>query len=100
MGKGISRLGSVLCGYNRVVVNDTNYRHKRQLGEGAFSYVDLVERVKTGEQFAIKRIVCHDKHAEEEGIREAKGNLEQFFIIFFVWPTFAFIFILTTTIKT
>ena len=36
MGKSLSRLGSVLCGINRIVVNDGHYRHKRQLGEGAF----------------------------------------------------------------
>jgi len=72
MGKSVSRLGTVLCGFNRITVNQGAYRHKRQLGEGAFSYVDLVERSKTGEQFALKRIVCHDRHAEEAGIREAK----------------------------
>ena len=36
MGKSLSRLGSVLCGINRIVVNDGHYRHRRQLGEGAF----------------------------------------------------------------
>jgi len=72
MGKSLSRLGSVLCGINRIVVNDGHYRHRRQLGEGAFSYVDLVERNKTGEQFALKRIVCHDRHSEKAGLLEAK----------------------------
>ena len=34
----------------------------------------MVERTKTGEQFALKRIVCHDRHAEQAGINEAKGK--------------------------
>ena len=46
--------------------------NRRQLGEGAFSYVDLIQDCSTGKYFALKRIICHDKKAEDEGITEAK----------------------------
>ena len=61
MGKTLSRLSSALCGFNRLVINDNVYRHKKQLGEGAFSYVDLVEHGKSHQLYALKRIICHDK---------------------------------------
>lgn len=50
--------------------------NRRQLGEGAFSYVDLIQDCSTGKYFALKRIICHDKKAEDEGITEAKIHEE------------------------
>merc|ERR1712130_722960 len=72
MGKSISRLGSSLCGIGVIQINGEKYILHSQLGEGAFSYVDLVERLKDGKQFALKRIICHDRKSEDEAIREAK----------------------------
>lgn len=72
MGKSISRLGTIICGFNRVVINGRVYMHKKQLGEGAFSYVDLVQDCSTGRNYALKRIICHDQKSEDEGVAEAK----------------------------
>ena len=35
------------------------YKMVRQIAEGGFSTVDLVEDCETGKKFALKRILCH-----------------------------------------
>jgi serine/threonine kinase 16 len=60
MGKSISRIGSSLCGVGVLQINDKKYIFHRQLGEGAFSYVDLIEDLNDGTYYALKRIICHD----------------------------------------
>lgn len=60
MGKSISRLGSSLCGVGVIHINDKRYIIHKQLGEGAFSYVDLIEDLVDGTYYALKRIICHD----------------------------------------
>ena len=61
MGKSISRLGSTMCGIGVVYINENKYIFHKQIGEGAFSYVDLIEDLKDGTNYALKRIICHDK---------------------------------------
>ena len=61
MGRSLSKLGTVICGINRITINGKIFAKKKQLGEGAFSYVDLVQDCTSGEYFALKRIICHDK---------------------------------------
>ena len=61
MGKSISRLGSTMCGIGVISINENKYIFHKQIGEGAFSYVDLIEDLKDGTNFALKRIICHDK---------------------------------------
>ena len=61
MGKSISRLGSTMCGIGVININENKYIFHKQIGEGAFSYVDLIEDLKDGTNFALKRIICHDK---------------------------------------
>lgn len=46
--------------------------NRRQLGEGAFSYVDLIQDCSSGTYFALKRIICHDSKSEDEAVTEAK----------------------------
>ena len=46
---------SLLFGFNQVQVGEVNYRVVRRVGEGAFSFVDLVTD-RTGRQLALKRI--------------------------------------------
>ena len=60
MGKAISRLGSSLCGIGVISINEDRYITHKQLGEGAFSYVDLIEDISDGTYYALKRIICHD----------------------------------------
>jgi len=74
MGKSISRLGSTMCGIGVININENKYIFHKQIGEGAFSYVDLIEDLKDGTNFALKRIICHDKKSEQEALKEAKDS--------------------------
>jgi len=74
MGKALSRIGSSLCGVGVTVIDGSKYIKHRQLGEGAFSYVDEIEDIKDGKLYALKRIICHDSKSEKEAISEAKAT--------------------------
>ena len=74
MGKALSRIGSTLCGGGVTVIAGEKYIKHRQLGEGAFSYVDEIEDIKDGKFYALKRIICHDSKSEKEAIAEAKAT--------------------------
>ncbi|KAJ1796304.1 Serine/threonine-protein kinase env7, partial [Coemansia sp. RSA 2399] len=50
--------GLVGGGTQTVDIGGTQYRVIRHLGEGGFSVVLLVENVDTGEQYALKKMVC------------------------------------------
>ncbi|KAL1284100.1 Serine/threonine-protein kinase [Trichinella pseudospiralis] len=43
-----------------VTFNERVFRIRKRLGEGAFSFVYLVQERSTGKLYAMKRIVCHD----------------------------------------
>nr|XP_002129344.2 serine/threonine-protein kinase 16-like [Ciona intestinalis] len=70
MGGSLS--GSCVCGRNVVNINGKKYFFQDNVGEGGFSYVDLLEEAKSGQFVALKRIVCHDKKAENEALQEAE----------------------------
>ncbi|CAG5080900.1 Oidioi.mRNA.OKI2018_I69.PAR.g9733.t1.cds [Oikopleura dioica] len=74
MGKALSRIGSTLCGVGVTVIAGEKYIKHRQLGEGAFSYVDEIENIKDGKFYALKRIICHDSKSEKEALDEAKAT--------------------------
>jgi len=74
MGKALSRIGSSLCGVGVTVIDGSKYIKHRQLGEGAFSYVDEIEDIKDGKLYALKRIICHDSKSEKEAVAEAKAT--------------------------
>uniref|UniRef100_H2YRJ0 non-specific serine/threonine protein kinase n=1 Tax=Ciona savignyi TaxID=51511 RepID=H2YRJ0_CIOSA len=63
---------SCVCGRSLLNINGTKYIFQENLGEGGFSYVDLLEDSKSGQFVALKRIVCHDKKAELDGLQEAE----------------------------
>ena len=49
----------------------------RQIAEGGFSTVDLVEDCETGKKFALKRILCHsieDQNVALQVCRFAQGK--------------------------
>lgn len=75
MGKALSRIGSTICGVGVFVIDGEKYIKHRQLGEGAFSYVDEIEDLRDGKLYALKRIICHDSKAEKEALEEAKSTL-------------------------
>merc|ERR1712215_531548 len=55
-----------------VVVEGVRYRVIRQLAEGGFSTVDLVEDITTGKKFAIKRITCHSTEDQNLANKEVE----------------------------
>lgn len=57
----VERLTSMgcVCLKPSVTIDGVKYRIKRQIAEGGFSTVDLIEDPRTGKLFALKRITCH-----------------------------------------
>ncbi|XP_073401594.1 serine/threonine-protein kinase 16 isoform X1 [Dendrobates tinctorius] len=67
-------MGSSLCICSRGVITIENKRYLfiQKLGEGGFSYVDLVEGVSDGRFYALKRILCHDREDRKEAMHEVE----------------------------
>ncbi|XP_077129233.1 serine/threonine-protein kinase 16 [Ranitomeya variabilis] len=67
-------MGSTLCICSRGVITIENKRYLfiQKLGEGGFSYVDLVEGVNDGRFYALKRILCHDREDRKEAMHEVE----------------------------
>ncbi|KAM4024078.1 serine/threonine-protein kinase 16 [Anomaloglossus baeobatrachus] len=67
-------MGSTLCICSRGVITIENKRYLfiQKLGEGGFSYVDLVEGVTDGRFYALKRILCHDREDRKEALHEVE----------------------------
>ncbi|CAK8671985.1 serine/threonine-protein kinase 16-like [Clavelina lepadiformis] len=72
MGGALSTVNACVCGRGLVTINQKRYLHQDNIGEGGFSYVDLIEDAKSGTFFALKRIICHDKKAENEALEEVE----------------------------
>nr|XP_056707579.1 serine/threonine-protein kinase 16 isoform X2 [Euleptes europaea] len=70
-------MGHALCTCSRAVItiNDKRYLLIHRLGEGGFSYVDLVEGLHDGHFYALKRIICHDKDDRQEAMHEVEMHL-------------------------
>ncbi|XP_041489899.1 serine/threonine-protein kinase 16-like [Microtus oregoni] len=66
-------MGHALCVCSRGTVSIDNKRYLfiQKLGEGGFSYVDLVEGLHDGHFYALKRILCHEQQDQEEAQQEA-----------------------------
>lgn len=60
-----------ICSPGTVTIENKRYLFIQKLGEGGFSYVDLVEGLHDGHFYALKRILCHEKQDVEEAQREA-----------------------------
>ncbi|CAG5134768.1 unnamed protein product [Candidula unifasciata] len=60
------------CGKESLSVDGRRFFIKQRLGEGGFSYVDLVEDAQTHKTYALKRIVCHSKEEEQVALQEVK----------------------------
>jgi len=70
MGARLSSAGACMCGHGVLNIDGKRYLLQDNIGEGGFSYVDLLEDLKSGSFYALKRIVCHDKKAESEALQE------------------------------
>ncbi|XP_075385911.1 serine/threonine-protein kinase 16 isoform X1 [Tenrec ecaudatus] len=66
-------MGHALCVCSRgtVTIDNKRYLFIQKLGEGGFSYVDLVEGLHDGHFYALKRILCHEQQDCEDAQREA-----------------------------
>ncbi|XP_039612467.1 serine/threonine-protein kinase 16 [Polypterus senegalus] len=80
-----------ICSRGTVTIDNKRYYFIQKLGEGGFSYVDLVEGAHDGQFYALKRILCHDR----EGRKEAQHEMEMHQLISHpnVLPLTAFTFV-------
>ncbi|XP_020858383.1 serine/threonine-protein kinase 16 [Phascolarctos cinereus] len=60
-----------ICSRGTLTIDNKRYLFIQKLGEGGFSYVDLVEGLQDGHFYALKRILCHERQDQEEAQREA-----------------------------
>ncbi|TFJ98350.1 plexin-A3 [Platysternon megacephalum] len=67
-------MGHALCACARgsLSIEGQRYLLLQRLGEGGFSYVDLVEGLQDGRFYALKRILCHDKEDRREALHEVE----------------------------
>ncbi|KAF6036210.1 STK16 [Bugula neritina] len=61
-----------ICGKESIVIENQVYNVKSRLGEGGFSYVDLVTHSRTHKPFALKRILCHSTEDELRFLSEVE----------------------------
>uniref|UniRef100_A0A4X2JT23 non-specific serine/threonine protein kinase n=1 Tax=Vombatus ursinus TaxID=29139 RepID=A0A4X2JT23_VOMUR len=60
-----------ICSRGTLTIDNKRYLFIQKLGEGGFSYVDLVEGLQDGHFYALKRILCHEQQDQDEAQREA-----------------------------
>uniref|UniRef100_A0A8C8RF75 Serine/threonine-protein kinase 16 n=1 Tax=Pelusios castaneus TaxID=367368 RepID=A0A8C8RF75_9SAUR len=67
-------MGHALCACARgsFSIEGQRYVLVQRLGEGGFSYVDLVEGLQDGRFYALKRILCHDQEDRREALHEVE----------------------------
>lgn len=61
-----------MCGKEAITVGEKRYYIRSRLGEGGFSYVDLVEDTQSHKVFALKRLTCHSKQEEVTALQEVE----------------------------
>lgn len=73
----LAGMGCVLgCLKRTVTVEGKRYKMIRQIAEGGFSTVELVEDSETGKKFALKRILCHSIEDQNVALQEVKVTKE------------------------
>ncbi|GAB1611324.1 serine/threonine-protein kinase 16-like [Argonauta hians] len=65
------KMGCV-CGKEIIFINNRRYYVRSNLGEGGFSFVDLIEDARSHKNFALKRVKCHSKEDEGVALQEVK----------------------------
>jgi len=60
------------CFKQSMVVEGVPYNIIRQIAEGGFSTVDLVEDSRTGKKYAMKKITCHSTEDQNLAMREVE----------------------------
>ncbi|XP_030064614.1 serine/threonine-protein kinase 16 [Microcaecilia unicolor] len=59
-----------ICSRGTLTIDNKRYLFIQKLGEGGFSYVDLLEGVHDGHFYALKRILCHDEEDRKNALHE------------------------------
>ncbi|XP_067938173.1 serine/threonine-protein kinase 16-like [Watersipora subatra] len=67
-----SKVMGCICGKESLKIENQTYHVKSRLGEGGFSYVDLVSSARTHKTFALKRVMCHSKEDEKRFLAEVE----------------------------
>nr|XP_022309953.1 serine/threonine-protein kinase 16-like [Crassostrea virginica] len=65
-------MGNCVCGLETLTINNRRFYVRNRLGEGGFSYVDLVEDARNHKDYALKRITCHSKEEERVAAQEVE----------------------------
>ncbi|KAI0214890.1 Serine/threonine-protein kinase 16 [Lamellibrachia satsuma] len=61
-----------VCSRESIAIGDRKFFERSRLGEGGFSYVDLVEDKHSHKLYALKRLNCHSKEDERNAVREVE----------------------------
>ena len=67
----LKKMGCV-CFKPSMVVEGVTYRMIRQIAEGGFSTVDLVEDSRTNKKYAMKKITCHSTEDQNLATKEVE----------------------------
>lgn len=70
--KKITSTMGCVCLKPSVTIEGVRYTVLRQIAEGGFSTVDLVQDSRTGKRFALKRIICHSVEDQQVAQREVE----------------------------
>ncbi|XP_074659349.1 serine/threonine-protein kinase 16-like [Tubulanus polymorphus] len=65
------RMGCV-CAKESITVGNRKFYVRSRLGEGGFSFVDLVEDKHSHKLYALKRVACHSKEDERVSMQEVE----------------------------
>lgn len=66
------KMGNCVCGHEALTINNRRFYIRNRLGEGGFSYVDLIEDARNHKDYALKRITCHSKEEERVAAQEVE----------------------------
>ena len=66
-----------ICLKPRIKVEGVSYKVVRQIAEGGFSTVDLVEDTRTGKKYAMKKITCHSMEDQNLATKEVEITRSQ-----------------------
>lgn len=71
LNKYLGNMGCI-CLKQRIKVEGVSYKVVRQIAEGGFSTVDLVEDTRTGKKYAMKKITCHSMEDQNLATKEVE----------------------------
>lgn len=67
----IQKMGC-MCAKESLTIDDRKFFIRSRIGEGGFSYIDLIEESTSHKTYALKRILCHSKEEELIAMQEVE----------------------------